>query len=239
MPVVTDEGGAPLIDVVIKADGELLASHLDGRGLPLDPGMHELSFSTKDLGVFATEKVMAVQGQRNRLIAVATRKAAPAIAASASAPRENVTAEVEERASGGRENPTPPSEPTPPPQATTEPDSPAPAPRRGRSPLPFVIGGVGLASIGAGVLLTVWGNQDNAAMSSCRPNCIPNDVTYVRQMYLASDIALGAGLGAVALAGVLFFTGRSSSDHRPAQTAYGIDVRPAPSGGVVSLRGAF
>ncbi|HEY2516345.1 MAG TPA: hypothetical protein VGI39_35985 [Polyangiaceae bacterium] len=244
VPVVTGDMGAPLIDVAVKADGELVASRLDGRGLPLDPGLHEVTFSTPELGVFASEKVMVVAGQRNRLIAVATRKAAPppdpappspAAVAPASAPSQKAAAAPLEHVASHREE----SETPAPAAATAEVLSTARAPKRGRSPLPFVIGGLGLASLGAGALLTVWGNQDNAAMSSCRPNCIPNDVTYVRQMYLAADITLGAGLAALGLAGVLFFTGRSASDNRPARAAYGVDVRPAPSGAVVSVRAVF
>ena len=69
LPRVTDETGAARADVKVRLDGELLTSHLDGQPLPVDPGVHELSFNT-DNGLVAIQKIMLAQGQRNRLITV-------------------------------------------------------------------------------------------------------------------------------------------------------------------------
>jgi hypothetical protein len=68
VPVVTDHRGQPNVDVEVKMDGEVLTSKLDGRALRIDPGAHEFAFSTTNGGVFATQKLMILQGQRNRLI---------------------------------------------------------------------------------------------------------------------------------------------------------------------------
>jgi len=65
VPVVTDDAGGPQTDVEVRVDGEKLTSSLDGHSFSLDPGVREVSFS-KDGRVFATQKVMIVQGQRNR-----------------------------------------------------------------------------------------------------------------------------------------------------------------------------
>jgi hypothetical protein len=69
--LVTDGTGAPRVDVGVKMDGAPLATEIDGRALPVDPGLHEFSFSTID-GVFATRKVLVGQGQRNRPIEVSS-----------------------------------------------------------------------------------------------------------------------------------------------------------------------
>lgn len=69
VPVVTDDAGSPHVFVEVRMDGELLTSKLNGLALAVDPGRHELTFSN-DSGVFATRRVMVVQGERNRPIAV-------------------------------------------------------------------------------------------------------------------------------------------------------------------------
>ncbi len=72
VPLVTTEAGEPRVDVPVTMDGEQLTPRLDGRALPVDPGLHEFSF-TADGAVINTQKVMIVQGQRNRPIAVSMR----------------------------------------------------------------------------------------------------------------------------------------------------------------------
>ena len=67
VPVVHDATGRPQTDVAVNVDGERLTSSLDGHSCLLDPGVREFSFS-KDGHIFATQTVMIVQGQRNRLI---------------------------------------------------------------------------------------------------------------------------------------------------------------------------
>jgi hypothetical protein len=69
VPVVTDGRGHPAVEVEVKMDGEVLTSHLDGHALRVDPGAHEFAFSTANAGVFSTQKLMILQGQRNRQIA--------------------------------------------------------------------------------------------------------------------------------------------------------------------------
>src|SRR5215471_7905341 len=73
VPLVSDENGDPRVDVQVTIDNEVLTSQLDGRALPVDPGVHEFSF-TADGSVLATQKIMIVQGQRNRPISIALQK---------------------------------------------------------------------------------------------------------------------------------------------------------------------
>ena len=65
--LVTDAAGGARTDIQVRVDGEPFATQLDGRALPIDPGMHDFSFIA-DGHVFATQKILIVQGQRNRFI---------------------------------------------------------------------------------------------------------------------------------------------------------------------------
>src|SRR4029077_9552446 len=68
VPVVTDEAGEPHVDVQVKVDGELVSSRLDGRGITVEPGVHEFAFVGGG-GVSTTQKIMIIEGQKNRPIA--------------------------------------------------------------------------------------------------------------------------------------------------------------------------
>src|ERR1019366_6867964 len=82
VPVVTDGAGATLVDVQVTMDGEVLASRIGGQALPVDPGLHEFSFSANG-AVFATQKLMILQGQRDRRILVSSPATVPPEAAMA------------------------------------------------------------------------------------------------------------------------------------------------------------
>jgi hypothetical protein len=69
VPLVTDDKGDPRVDVQVKMDGHVIASELNGRAIPVDPGTHEFSFSTP-AGIFASKKVTFAKGERNRTLAV-------------------------------------------------------------------------------------------------------------------------------------------------------------------------
>ena len=74
--------------------------------------------------------------------------------------------------------------------------------KKSGSVLPYLIGGVGVASIGAGALLTYWGRKDNQKLSECSPMCDPSAPNHIKRLYLESDVALGAG---VALLGAAYW----------------------------------
>jgi hypothetical protein len=71
VPVALDAKGAPRADVEVKMDGQVIASQLTGLAIAVDPGEHEFSFSTGS-GVFASTKVAIVEGERNRILSVAS-----------------------------------------------------------------------------------------------------------------------------------------------------------------------
>jgi hypothetical protein len=241
VPVAINESGLPMVEVMFSADGELMASRLDGRGLAVNPGLHTFCFSTSDPGVFSTQTIMIVQGQRNRPIVVDLHKASPATAGVASAGRSGAPEKGATEAAAPEESSPKEASDTPPP--APEPAKPAESElepkKRGPSLLPYVIGGLGLASVGAGALLTLWGRQDNAALTACSPNCAPGDLDHVANLYVLSDVAFGVGAAAVGLATVMLIVRGGKGTEKVARTGYLLDVQPAPSGAFATIRGTF
>ncbi len=70
--IVTDASGSPRGDIRSAWTVRSFAQQLDGRALSVDPGMHEFTFAADGV-VFATQKIMIVQGQRNRFITALLR----------------------------------------------------------------------------------------------------------------------------------------------------------------------
>jgi hypothetical protein len=247
VPVVTDESGAPHLDVQVRVDGELLTSHLDGMAQLIEPGPHEFTFST-DQGVFATQKVLILEGQRDRPVAVTIAGQTPSAVAAGSASSPSHTAKAppaakpapddsakaaSEKASGNDDGQAAISHG----QRASGGDWAMP-----RSVFPYVLGGVGLAGVAAGGLLTIWGNNDNSALeNTCRPNCQPSSQDHVKTMYIAADISLGVGVAALAVTTFLIATSRSteSAEKPAAHEALWVGVQPTRSGAFASVSGAF
>jgi hypothetical protein len=238
VPVVTDGDDAPRVDCVVKIDGEVLTSKLGGQALSVDPGLHEFTFST-DKGVISTQKVMIVQGQRNRPLACSTL--GPSHALSVSMPTQAAAAQAAaarfayEKSASGEVAPAPPA--------------PESSPKTKWAPgwAPWVVGGAGLAGVGAGALLIYWGRQDNNSLIANCPNggCAQSAVSHVSTMYVAGDVLLGAGLAAVGVSTVwLLFGSRTSVENgekspAPAEARLKFDVTPARSGAFATVSGAF
>jgi hypothetical protein len=247
VPIVTDENGTTRVDVQVTIDGEPLASRLDGRGLPIEPGLHEFSFSM-DGRVFHTEKTMIVEGQRNRVISVTRSSAAePGAQTKVSEAKVAWTKTPPDKPAQDKAVPdkTARDEVSPHESAFVE----APGQRREyvggwalpRSPLPYVLGVAGVAAIAGGALMTYWGNKDNSALENqCSPNCSSSSQDHIKTLYVASDISFGAGLAALGVTTWLFARSRSA-EKAPAPSA-GLtlfDVQPTRSGAYASFSGAF
>lgn len=223
-PVVTDDKGAPIVDAQVKMDQWPLTSRLDGRELPVDPGVHELTVTAK-IGrwpgheVSATRKVMIVQGQHGPI-----NIALPA-------PEEE-----EPAASASTSTYTPPTAD----DVTHGDPAPVAASRHGISAWPFVVGGVGALALGAGALLTYWGKTDDDALSRCSPSCAPSSVDHIRKLYLAADVSFGVGGVALGVAALLLATSHPGASHEgaPSSTAR-FDLLPTRSGAVASFHGVF
>ena len=245
--IVTDASGSPRGDVQVRMDGEAFAQQLDGRALSVDPGMHEFSFAADGV-VFATQKIMIVQGQRNRFITALLR-------AGGSKSQRRMVAEAPAEKSAKKVAKADDEETEEAPAAKSSSKSVAAivdtksndeeetkteeAPKKSGSVLPYLFTGLGVASLGAGAALTYWGIKDNNRMKTeCAPNCLPATVTHVKQLYLASDIALGVGVASIAAA---FWTHMMNkhAEEKATEEALRVDVVPSSSGGFAAVSGTF
>src|SRR5262249_43938487 len=107
---------------------------------------------------------------------------------------------------------------------------------------PIILASAGALAAGAGGMLLYWGKRDNTQLNQCSPTCPMGAPSHVHTMFLAGDIALGAG--AVSLsAAVWLFVGRGGS--RPAAPKRGADasttlsLAPTAHGGVAGVSGKF
>jgi hypothetical protein len=110
--------------------------------------------------------------------------------------------------------------------ATDGSDTRAPGPPLGS----YVLGGVAVLSVGAGVALRIWGaNEFDDLSRECKPECSQGSVDAVERKYLLSNVALAVG-GAAAIAGVVVYFVSARSSQPSASLLVG------PSGGGVSAR---
>jgi hypothetical protein len=119
--------------------------------------------------------------------------------------------------------------------AETEKDAPPPGPSHALS---YLLGGTGLASIGAGALMIYWGRKDNDMLGQCSPSCPPTNVSHVRNMYLAGDVALGVGVASLA-ASYLVYALSHTKEEKATQDALLWNVVPTASGAVAGVSGSF
>lgn len=242
--IVTDASGSPRADIQVRMDGEVFSQQLDGRALAVDPGMHEFTFSADGV-VFATQKIMIVQGQRNRFITALMRsggKQKRMIADKAGPAPAPAKRAVE---SEGEEAPAPAKRAAAPVAAASDSGDDASkgeettAPKKSGSVLPWLVGGVGVASLGAGALLTYWGRKDNKMLSECTPSCDPSGPAHIKRLYLGSDIALGAGVVALAAAYWIHIVTSRPAEEKGTEEALRVDVLPTTSGGFAAVSGRF
>ena len=73
--VVRDASGADRSDVVVRMDGTVLASRLDGKPLPVDPGEHLFDFDFD--GRRIERRAIVAVGERNRVFRVLDETAPP------------------------------------------------------------------------------------------------------------------------------------------------------------------
>lgn len=127
--------------------------------------------------------------------------------------------------------------------AENEPDAPD-APSSGPSGKrigAFVLGGLGVVSLGAFAILGVKGKGDLSDLQNgCGKthSCAEADVDAAKTTLIAADVSLGVGIVSLGVATALFVTSRSAA--KPANTGFVVPiVAPAPGGGAAMLVGHF
>src|SRR5262249_11708976 len=103
----------------------------------------------------------------------------------------------------------------------------------------YVLGGVGVLSLGSFAYFGISGSSDASNLrNTCAPNCADSAVSDVRRKLLIADVSLGVGVVSLAVAGYLLLT--AGHHEEPAHAArLSLDVVPAARGQVAVLHGAF
>ncbi len=233
VPQARDDKEDSLADVQVTVDGELLASSLDGRAFALDPGLHEFSFRS-EAGATARQRLMVLQGQHNRVVSVLLKHTErPLVAATEPEPGAAPLAAlpVEREVSA----PPPAASPPDPPRGAM----PAKAKARATPLGPYLMGGFGLAGIGAYAVLVHWAREDNNWLTRCSPGCPEASVDHIRNLYIAADVSLGVGITALVASTWMFVSVEPTPVEAARPSTYAFSVNPSHAGVVATVSGAF
>jgi hypothetical protein len=253
VPTVTDADGTNSRDGEVKMDGEILTSNLDGTAIVIDPGEHEFTFS-RDGEVFAKRRLSVEKGQRRQIVSATfqprkTQQQAdpgpaevveerPPVRAARKVPTAVAVAEkesVDEEAAPSlvrRERR---------PAARAEAEAQTGAPLSA-----YLLGGVGVLGVGGYFTLNLKGSAENDALAAfCAPDCRPESVRKVRNIYLMADVSLGIGIAALAASTYLFFRSPDSPEEegsprsRSGGGISGLSIAPTSSGAFATVGGTF
>ena len=137
-----DRVGRDLFDVTVSVDGETLVRKLDGKSLPIDPGPHTFKFETAGAPP-VVERALVKEGEKTRVITVTF-------------------------AIGAATGDTPATAAAPPDSA----DKSAPGPERHHTVFPWIVVGLGVVTMGAGVVAILASPSLPAGCSSSTKTCI-------------------------------------------------------------------
>lgn len=78
IPAAKDPAGKDLVDVKLSVDGKVVVELLDGKPVPLDPGIHQFHFESRGKTP-VDQQVVVRQAEKNRIVSV-TLETATAVA---------------------------------------------------------------------------------------------------------------------------------------------------------------
>ena len=177
--------GADLVDVTVTVDGVLVPTKLLGTAQPLDPGPHKVVFRHDTHGAVEVA-VIAVEGEKGRLVRGELRAKAPAPVASTAAPLAS----------------------------TAAPPAPTAPPSRSTSALPYVALGTGIAAlVGAGVFYLQYRSKNGDLAKACDADerCPPSargTIDSANRAGLLFGVLGGAGVVLSAAGGYLLVSPR-------------------------------
>lgn len=98
------------------------------------------------------------------------------------------------------------------------PEPPAPEPAaKGRNPLAYVFGGVGLVALGAWGVYALDGRNKQNELERCAPHCQASDVDAMRKSYTIADVLLGVSIVSLGTGTYLFL--KQTDEHTTQGTA--------------------
>lgn len=216
MPTVVvgakDDVGKDVLTVTVTMDGKPFATKIDGHSLPVDPGSHRFHFEAPRHRA-ADLDVVVREGERARVIDGRLERTADLRAEEEEEERKRNPGK---KAGGG--------------VVVTTPSG------GGIGPLPWVLGGIGIVGLGAGVFFTV-SMLDEA--NTCKPKCTNAQVSSIKTKNTLEIVSYAAGgafvVGAIVLAVV---ESRAPSAPPPQEAVWmrRLDVGFVPGGATGGLR---
>jgi hypothetical protein len=177
-----DANGQDIVAVKVFIDEVLVAEQLDGKPVPLDPGVHRFRFEQPN-GLAHETQVLLREGEKNRVLTVNFPAAAG----------ETSTTQATLNGHGGGDH------------AQDDGDKSAPI-------LAYVLAGIGTVGLGAAIFLDLKANGDASTLRTvCAPNCDQSDVDGVQAKYVAAAVSLGVGVVSLGVATYLFLAPRGGS----------------------------
>jgi hypothetical protein len=165
-------------DALVSVDGAEIPRAAEGRPVEVDPGSHTVRAT---LGKLSAEQVVVIAaGERRRLVTIPFgARGLTCHTADASAPRK-VDAQTTAPPSGAESR---------------------------KIPVPvYVLGGVGLLSMGLGAGFGLSAFSQKGTLDDCKGSCSQSDVDTMQRTFLIADVASIVALGSLAVAGLLYFT---------------------------------
>jgi hypothetical protein len=224
-----DARGEDAVDVKVFCDGAVLATQLDGKARPVNPGAHTFRFEIDGVAPFE-RKVVVGEGEKNRLVVgEAPHEAAP--------PNSEVPGAQPSTSAGPVEVPANP----------TPSEAAADASGHALSIPGLIAGGIGVAATIPMAILWVSGtNAVHQMRGTCAPaaggaGCDASRVDSARTQLVLGDVFLGVSVVGVVTGAVLIFThlGGHHEEAAPAATALRLDASPLPGGAFVSALASF
>jgi hypothetical protein len=206
-----DARGRDVVGARVVLDGKVLQESLEGNAVLVDPGAHHVRYEAKG-GDVREEDLLVAEGEKNRIVT----------ASFGSELKPDGTAE---RAAALQPSPTPER------QTTAEPSR---GPGHG---VAYVLGGLGLAALGAAGYFEIsgWAKYNDLHDGCGRTRtCSASDVDGVRTRFIAAGVFLGVGVVGVGVAAWLLLNPSPRHDaHAPVGR---IELAPLPGGAAVGFR---
>jgi hypothetical protein len=231
---VTLQVTQPIDGMDVKRDGVGVSRAEWGVAIPIDPGHHEIAATAPGFKTWSTGIDVGLDAAQFPVTVPALQPLPVEGPAAPASSAQGISSVPTSATSTARPIP-------PPPAADTGP----PAPGGTQRMLGFVVGGLGVAGVGASAILALVAK---AKYNDSLPNCEPNNPdlcgstglqqrSNARTLGDAATVSLGVGLAAIVAGGILWWTAPSGTA-APAGSA-ATRVRIEPTLGGVSLRGAW
>jgi hypothetical protein len=195
---VTGPSGADLVGAEVSVDHAASRVPIDGRAMPVDPGVHHLSFfHPGDIDV--EQDVVVRAGEKDRVVAVQMGK------------------NVAVAPTAGHETP-----------ASSLPPADGKPASSFRFPLLAGVSlGVGaVAFVTMGILVAATASDVDNLRSTCAGSCNASDVSSANARIAGANVAMFTGIAAVAVAGADLLVVNLWKTNKPSEPAVGLHVSP-------------